>query len=54
MKGFPVDVFDRVKEKVEVWQIESADKMEKEKIKEITIDIERKVKRLIGEIDSLQ
>src|SRR3989344_2958767 len=51
MQGFPVDVFRRVKEKVEVWQIENADEMEKEKIREITREIEKKVKRLIGELE---
>ena len=51
MKDFPVDVFRRVKEKVEVWQIESADEMEGEKIKEITMNIESKVKELVGRLE---
>lgn len=50
-KGFPIDVFDRVKEKVEVWQVDSADEMEKEKIRKITNDIEKKVKGLIEELE---
>jgi len=51
MKGFPVDIFNRVKDKVEVWQIESADEMEGEKIKEITMNIESKVKELVGRLE---
>ena len=47
MKDFPVDVFRRVEEKVEVWQIDSADEMEKEKIRKITREIEKKVRELI-------
>ena len=52
MKDFPVDVFHRVSEKVEVWKVESADEMEKEKIRKITKEIERKVKKLIERLDS--
>ncbi len=47
MEGFPMDVFERVKEKVEVWKVESADEMEKEEIKKITKEIEKNVKILI-------
>lgn len=50
-KGFPIDVFDRVKEKVEVWEIESADEMEKEKIRKITRDIEKRVKELVQKLN---
>jgi protein-tyrosine-phosphatase len=50
-KGFPISIFDRVKEKVELWEIEGADEMEKEKIKKIADEIEGKVKDFINELD---
>jgi protein-tyrosine-phosphatase len=49
--GFPVDVFDRVKEKVEIWQIEGADEMDGEKIRKITQEIEKKVRQFVKELD---
>ena len=52
MKEFPSDVFKGVEEKVEIWQIESADEMEKEKIRRITKEIEEKVKELVKDLDS--
>ena len=45
--GFPSKVFERVKDKLEVWDIEGADEVEKEKIRKITKEIEVKVKDLI-------
>ena len=49
--NFPIDVFDRVKDKIEVWEIDGADETEKEKIKEITFEIEGKVKGMIKKLE---
>ncbi len=49
-KGFPVDVFDRVREKVEVWEVDSALEEEKERIEVIVREIEKRVKEFIARL----
>lgn len=48
---FPINAFDKVKEKVRIWMIKGADEMEKGKIGKITKEIENKVKELIIELN---
>ncbi|MEK6846543.1 MAG: hypothetical protein AABY16_00055 [Nanoarchaeota archaeon] len=49
-KGFPVNVFERVKEKVIFWDVDGALEEEKEKIEVIVKDIEKRVKIFVKSI----
>jgi len=52
-KNFPTDAFNRVKNKLLVWDIEGADETEKDKIDNIVAEIESRVKDFLKETKPL-